>query len=171
MRGTLHSLMVHICSIPLIFPLSPASPTQLQLPDVPEGWPLSSKPTPLAQVLLRSFQSRTLDFRADTLSPGNLPHISLSSNSGQPPPLLTSLHLPTGRRGSYRPTQRSPAAPRTPHQAWLTQSPLLTPAGHSLLLILQPSWCPGALPSFLFLLGHLPLILPPELQRNRGQTI
>lgn len=32
MRDTLHSLLVHICSIPLIFPLNPASPTQLQLP-------------------------------------------------------------------------------------------------------------------------------------------
>ena len=42
------------------------------------------KAYPSAQVLLHSFQSRTLDFTADTLFPGNLPHISLFSNSGQP---------------------------------------------------------------------------------------
>ena len=49
MWDTLHILMVHICSIPFIFPLNPAAPTQLQLPDFPEGWPLSSKPTPLSR--------------------------------------------------------------------------------------------------------------------------
>lgn len=123
-------------------------------------WRVASlfKAYPSAQVLLCSLQSRTLDFTADSLSPGNLPHISLFSNPGQPPPLLTSLHLPAGRRGSHRPTQLSPAAPPPPHQAWLTQSPLMTPDGHSLLLILQPS-----LVSFLFLLSYLPLILLPEL--------
>lgn len=121
MWDTLHILMVHICSIPS-FPHSILlHPLSCSLTSLKGG--LSSKPTS-AQVLTSLLQSRTLDFTAESLSPGNLlPHFSLLQSWAAP----ASAHLsasPSWKKRVLWTHTAKPSCPAPPHQAWLTQSPL-----------------------------------------------